>query len=959
MLCRFLAQAASCFAAPGGGVASTVTLTLQDSCAGCADNVVALPLLVLSRLAPVTQAAIPVTCQPRSNIEVVVEGYSLLGPGWLRLHLEQVGGSGGIIALWLRSTAASDDAASWRELTNVAGTAAWELSGVPPAPLDLLIQPADGAPLVARAVVPATGATGTFATSVQVRPTDSPSLGSLDTRALDAKAEPASEAAPASGAVPAAPAPEAVPAAQGVLAPAAEAQGAAATAEQAMADRRQPVPEPAPEPMPAAAPVHEPAPEAPTAAVQTATATTESRRAAAAAALAPSLLLDVEQRVQAAAAQAQWDQWEVARVAPWVEAPVMGPPALIPPPLPEVTPPAAPGPGLYEQLLEQPQPKPEGPTLNAATMALGLMPPAPANAAGHDLKPNSNRMAALQKTPPPQPEWVPAAVPAPLADPDAVSLAAPVTHGADETAAHSAPTTASAPEEGDSGGGSSIGLVVGAAVGGGGAAVALAACTCCMLARRRRPRHNAESSAAASAGSQPNRLDNPRGDQPGKPGMDLHIAQQHQHQHQLEAMGAYSYHLAHLQLPSAAQALPNDPQHQALDYVLSQYSPRRAPIASTAKPALGAGKPPLPPVRTGAREAAATAWLPPHQQHFNPPHLGASVGSDLLSSREHLLMFQLDAAGGSYRATDHILESSPWLDPHFPHPQSWQPQPVLPLHQSPPQPAFVSGSAQAELLGSWTPHPALPCQASRADRLERPAGGIWQGGSAAGAPLRSTAEYGQLSLAEQHRRQLSLLGSLQENELWSDTSPRAPPHLQEPLPPSAAGLPTPSGPHQFPPHSPTFSLDSMQSQGEEQGGSGVLPQVPGQGRQPQAQQAQQEGSLPAPARQSLLSAVLQHQQQSARSAQPPSFLHRGEAGIGAGCHPAGMLASTPLQWQPEPPPAAHAAAASLPPGSRHFGGSFLLRSDSFDSTASLGLYSRESVLDSQGPPHPPQQQQQQ
>lgn len=390
----------------------------------------------------------------------------------------------------------------------------------------------------------------------------------------------------------------------------------------------------------------------------------------------------------------------------------MGPPALIPPPLPEVTPPAAPGPGLYEQPLEQPQPKPEGPTLNAATMALGLMPPAPANAAGHDLKPNSNRMAALQKTPPPQPEWVPAAVPAPLADPDAVSLAAPVTHGADETAAHSAPTTASAPEEGDSGGGSSIGLVVGAAVGGGGAAVgesrqlvswadshtlcccclscadtdhcvapchhlafhlfppspptpllpALAACTCCMLARRRRPRHNAESSAAASAGSQPNRLDNPRGDQPGKPGMDLHIAQQHQHQHQLEAMGAYSNHLAHLQLPSAAQvkgphlvcpasnhinvathvrataatvrprglpllpaalqALPNDPQHQALDYVLSQYSPRRAPIASTAKPALGAGKPPLPPVRTGAREAAATAWLPPHQQHFNPPHLG-------------------------------------------------------------------------------------------------------------------------------------------------------------------------------------------------------------------------------------------------------------------------------------------------------------------------------------------------
>jgi hypothetical protein len=101
-----------------------------------------------------------------------------------------------------------------------------------------------------------------------------------------------------------------------------------------------------------------------------------------------------------------------------------------------------------------------------------------------------------------------------------------------------------------------------------------------------------------------------------------------------------------------------------------------------------------------------------------------------------------------------ILESSPWLDPHFPHPQSWQPQPVLPLHQSPPQPALVSGSAQAALLGSWTPHTALPCQASRADQLERTAGGTWQGGSAAGAPVRSTAEYDQLSLAEQHRRQV-------------------------------------------------------------------------------------------------------------------------------------------------------------------------------------------------------------
>lgn len=49
-----------------------------------------------------------IACQPPSNIVVVVEGFSLLGDGWLRLHLEHVAGSGGIKALWVRTEGSGD-----------------------------------------------------------------------------------------------------------------------------------------------------------------------------------------------------------------------------------------------------------------------------------------------------------------------------------------------------------------------------------------------------------------------------------------------------------------------------------------------------------------------------------------------------------------------------------------------------------------------------------------------------------------------------------------------------------------------------------------------------------------------------------------------------------------------------------------------------------------------------------
>lgn len=64
-----------------------------------------------------------------------MEQYNLAGDGYLLLHLEQVGGSGGVEALWMRAAdpATVADAAQagltprWHQLTNVNGTARWEL----------------------------------------------------------------------------------------------------------------------------------------------------------------------------------------------------------------------------------------------------------------------------------------------------------------------------------------------------------------------------------------------------------------------------------------------------------------------------------------------------------------------------------------------------------------------------------------------------------------------------------------------------------------------------------------------------------------------------------------------------------------------------------------------------------------------------------------------------------------
>ncbi|KAL4450655.1 hypothetical protein ABPG77_001011 [Micractinium sp. CCAP 211/92] len=144
---------------------SGIIVTVVDACPGCAGDVLALHPLAASRLGPAPQPmdSIPVRyrqvlCQLPAPILVVVEEYSLQGLGRLRLHLERVGGSGGIKAMWARISADEDPLQGpfqaglrpqWRQLANIEGTAQWELSGVPPAPLDLLIYPAGAGPLLA------------------------------------------------------------------------------------------------------------------------------------------------------------------------------------------------------------------------------------------------------------------------------------------------------------------------------------------------------------------------------------------------------------------------------------------------------------------------------------------------------------------------------------------------------------------------------------------------------------------------------------------------------------------------------------------------------------------------------------------------------------------------------------------------------------------------------------------
>eukprot|EP00887_Chlorella_sp_A99_P001012 scaffold5.g1012.t1 len=104
-------------------------------------------------------------CQPgsvllsylRPSLQSVCRGGAVhpggRGGGRIRLHLVQVAGGGGIQSVWLRGalTGANATEATWRPMNNTDG-ASWELSGVPPGPLDLLAY-SDGKPLFARSAI--------------------------------------------------------------------------------------------------------------------------------------------------------------------------------------------------------------------------------------------------------------------------------------------------------------------------------------------------------------------------------------------------------------------------------------------------------------------------------------------------------------------------------------------------------------------------------------------------------------------------------------------------------------------------------------------------------------------------------------------------------------------------------------------------------------------------------------
>lgn len=374
------------------------------------------------------RCALQVACEPRSSLSVAVEQYSLGGEGSLRLHLEQVkclapaapspslpswgvtaqnrpccaqhtpcppplqvGGSGSIQALWARTTPATSPATSaleaglqpdWRKLSNVNGTAAWELrwaagscgaqcascaladSCLPALPVAACRPPrwtcsctpptahpcwqrepcctaAPNSPpacttprptvccqCCCRAVIPSGGATGTFSTSLQV----APPKGLSDSSGGGLTALPAAEPAQPLDMVTAPPAPEAASlgsAGSQPFAPAVEAEDPAALKQFELGALGPPT--------------------APPAAEWAIPAAETDSKAATAAVLAPALLAALSDRLEE----------EEPAAAPMPEQ--LPAPIFEPAPVPE--PPASPA--------AEPAPMPEQPTYPAAEPAPG------------------------------------------------------------------------------------------------------------------------------------------------------------------------------------------------------------------------------------------------------------------------------------------------------------------------------------------------------------------------------------------------------------------------------------------------------------------------------------------------------------------------------------------------------------------------------------------------------------
>ncbi|GAB4820958.1 hypothetical protein N2152v2_008004 [Parachlorella kessleri] len=155
-----------------GCAPNTQTVLVTDWCEGCGPDVIyvagpAFRSLVTDSVGEVAGRFRRVPCDPPSGITVHVDNYRATQGGWIRLGLVGVAGTGDITSVDIKGSSQADS--SWKPMQRTYG-AAWEASGLPPAPLDLRITSA-GQQLVAKSAIQQAGVSGNFPTNVQFKAT--------------------------------------------------------------------------------------------------------------------------------------------------------------------------------------------------------------------------------------------------------------------------------------------------------------------------------------------------------------------------------------------------------------------------------------------------------------------------------------------------------------------------------------------------------------------------------------------------------------------------------------------------------------------------------------------------------------------------------------------------------------------------------------------------------------------
>ncbi|KAL4440660.1 hypothetical protein ABPG77_000369 [Micractinium sp. CCAP 211/92] len=152
-----------------GPAPQSLVVLIIDFCSGCGAGAIYLAPAAYAKMAPglplgqVSGRFRRVNCNPPGNVQVHVDTYRATEGGWLRLALTQVAGAGDIASIQL---APSQSPEAWRPMQRSFG-ATWELSSLPPPPLDLKATDATGQTVVARQVLQQAGQTGDVPTSTQ------------------------------------------------------------------------------------------------------------------------------------------------------------------------------------------------------------------------------------------------------------------------------------------------------------------------------------------------------------------------------------------------------------------------------------------------------------------------------------------------------------------------------------------------------------------------------------------------------------------------------------------------------------------------------------------------------------------------------------------------------------------------------------------------------------------------